>query len=177
MTKSTVQIEGDRVTVTTGSMRTVFRSGDDNAAAGQVALLQQEVERLRSSQSLFLNDPFAIVATVFTRLFPNTPVECQWVDDLHDKDGDPWAQAIFRDNEVPMIIVDGRCPLIGATELLAHELAHVACAFLGLENPRTEAEHEGVEGQHWRDILDKIHAAYCEEAKKRAEESREGTDG
>ena len=141
-------------------------------AGAQYVHALNTIADLRARQSPFINDPFAITATAFTRLFPNTPVECQLVPDLHDRDGDPWAQVVFRDNDVPLIVVDYRAPIEGTVDLLAHELAHVACDFLGLENPRTEAEHDGTKGQHWRDILDKLHAAYCEENERAAEAAR-----
>ena len=44
---SRVEEEGDLMCVYTGNLRTAFRIGDNIVAAAQIALLQQEIERLR----------------------------------------------------------------------------------------------------------------------------------
>jgi len=45
--KTTVERKKNRVTVTTGDMKTVFEAGNDEAAAAQIASLHTEIERLR----------------------------------------------------------------------------------------------------------------------------------
>lgn len=47
MSNSTATFDDDRVTVTTGDLVTVFRRGDDIAAANQISSLQYEIERLK----------------------------------------------------------------------------------------------------------------------------------
>ena len=43
-----IAVGTDRVTVTTGKQRTVFRHGDDLLVAEMLGLLQEEIERLRT---------------------------------------------------------------------------------------------------------------------------------
>ncbi len=49
--KSEVSQDGDRVTVRTEDLTTVFRAGHPTAAATQIATLQQEIVRLRAKAS------------------------------------------------------------------------------------------------------------------------------
>jgi len=50
MSDTKIEISEDRVTVTTGELKTVFRRGDDEAAATQVASLQSHVVMLRADR-------------------------------------------------------------------------------------------------------------------------------
>ena len=47
MSRSKIIIDTDKTTVTTGELETAFRSDDASTAAAQIALLHQEIERLR----------------------------------------------------------------------------------------------------------------------------------
>lgn len=100
----------------------------------------------------FSFDPFAVVWAAFMELYPDACVIVQWVDDLHNADGDPFGEC-FRstiEDEPPLVSVDVRTPVSGAIEILAHELAHAV----------TPSDHE--HGSQWRAAFDAINARYTE---------------
>ena len=47
---TTIDTRGESVVVTTGELQTVFRRGDDVAAANQIASLHTQIERLREER-------------------------------------------------------------------------------------------------------------------------------
>lgn len=138
------------------------------ASARRCRELERENARLRARSRIILNDPFRILLDVFAKLFPHTPAPTiQFVSDLHQDDDDPLGQTTFPDDgSTPLVDLDASMPLDGAVDILAHELAHVACEDLGLNKPG-----ENPHTQSWQDIYDRLHAEFCEMMEQEAAEA------
>lgn len=101
-------------------------------------------------ESPFKNDPFAIIYQAFKRLYPNKPCEIWW-DVPRDEEVDKDAYGVTNfpdDGSIPHIFVYPNYPVYQQTEILAHELAHVA---VGPEHEHDEA---------WSTAFDAIHEEY-----------------
>lgn len=76
----------------------------------------------------FKNDPFAMIYEAFKRLYPGKQCEIWWgvpQDDEVDKEA--YGVTNFPDDgSIPQIFVYSDYPVHQQTEVLAHELAHVA---------------------------------------------------
>lgn len=98
----------------------------------------------------FKNDPFAIIYQAFKRLYPDKPCEIWW-DIPHDEEVDKEAYGVTNfpdDGNIPQVFVYPNYPVHQQTEILAHELAHVAVG--------PEHEHDEV----WEAAFDAIHEEY-----------------
>jgi hypothetical protein len=74
----------------------------------------------------FENDPFAIIAVAFERLY-NKPYVAQLVPYDENEDEKPFGQTFFPDDgSEPLVNVYLHTPFEHAPEIFAHELAHVA---------------------------------------------------
>jgi len=100
---------------------------------------------------VFVNDPFEMIFEVFRELHPEKGCRIFWTDELKADNGeDVCGVTIFPDDgSRPCVYVNANVPVCHATEILAHELAHVA---VGIED-----EH----GAAWEQAFEAIHAAYC----------------
>lgn len=117
------------------------------------------IEHLRQRYSPFENDPFVVVAQAFAELWPNAPFpHIQIVEGLHSTDDAKWAETlVLSDDDGILVSIDVKAPVFAAVELLAHELAHVACEHLGL---RSEDDH----GPHWEECFAALHEKFNAEA-------------
>lgn len=102
-----------------------------------------------------LNDPISTVLEATMRLFPELDVEVLFVDSDAMEVNSEYGCTMFPDGEqvklgiVPGILVRADIPLEAATEILAHELAHVVAG--------PETEH----GPSWWHAFTAIHEEYC----------------
>lgn len=74
----------------------------------------------------FDTDPFYSLLSAYNRLHDGD-ILVQWVSGLRDEQG-AWGRTHF-DTEPVTIEIDGGCPVAGALDVLAHELAHCAAGF------------------------------------------------
>lgn len=101
-------------------------------------------------ESPFKNDPFAMIYQAFKRLYPDKQCEIWW-DVPQDEEVDKEAYGVtnFPDGgNIPQVFVYPNYPVHQQTEILAHELAHVAVG--------PEHEHDEV----WKAAFDAIHEEY-----------------
>jgi hypothetical protein len=84
----------------------------------------------------FVEDPFSCLLQEFGRQAQDE-VDVVWVTDLHEEEG-VWGRTHF-DSEPVTIELDANCPVIGAVDVLAHELAHVIAGFAAGHGVRWEA--------------------------------------
>lgn len=78
----------------------------------------------------FKNDPFAITWIAFKNLFPDKDCECWFDTDMKADDEDKaYGLTNFCDDGTVVVTVDSEVTLENATEILAHELAHVAVGY------------------------------------------------
>lgn len=98
----------------------------------------------------FGNDMFAIVWDVFKKLYPEKKCECFWVDNIVDERGKTaYGETVFDENGYVFVYVSALAPVHHATEIFAHELAHVAA---GKENDHNMA---------WEYAFTRIHEEYA----------------
>lgn len=91
-------------------------------------------------------DPFGMLLVVFEELYPEHDCEVHWAEGLKEQE-DVWGETNF-DGEIPVVTVDVSCPVQGAVEIMAHELAHVVAGY--------DEEH----GEKWQEVFRKIHEKY-----------------
>lgn len=78
----------------------------------------------------FLNDPFSMVYQAFQNLYPGKECSCYFEPDLKADDGDKaYGLTNFCDDGEILIFVDPNVAIEDATEIFAHELAHVAVGY------------------------------------------------
>ena len=104
----------------------------------------------------FENDPTAIVALAFKKLYPGVEYYAQYNVSIEDDDGEPaYGLTIFpKDDGIPEVLISAEAPISAAAELLAHELAHVVAG--------KNAEH----GPEWEAVFDAIHEEYYKTVKE-----------
>ena len=104
----------------------------------------------KTLESPFMNDPFALVAMAFKRLYPGLEFDALIVPELKDENGSPvCGETVFpEDGSKPCVEISGAIPLAAAVEILAHELAHVAAP--------DDQEH----GKRWKAAFDQIFEEY-----------------
>lgn len=75
----------------------------------------------------FQNDPFEIIFGVFTTLYPGLDCTVEWCTGMKDEDGNTVCGATVFPNDggKPIVSVSGEIDVKNASEVLAHELAHV----------------------------------------------------
>ncbi len=96
----------------------------------------------------FINDMFSIVYKAFTNLYPNKKCEVQWMPEIKDENGEIVFGCTTFNEDGAFVDISAGSSVMGAVEVLAHELAHVA---VGIEN-----EH----GKEWQDAFDAIFNEY-----------------
>ncbi len=96
-----------------------------------------------------------VILSAFTELWPKCPIPTiEWVEGIHEKEGDPWANIQIPDDGTESVIsIDVGATVRGSVELLAHELAHAAVDYLGT----VEGEDHG---EQWRSCFDVINREY-----------------
>ena len=78
-------------------------------------------------ESPFKNDPLSMIYQAFKQLYPNKPCEIWWDPTLPDFGGGEYGVTLFPDDGKPPHVFLFSCYRIDQqTEILAHELAHVA---------------------------------------------------
>lgn len=92
-------------------------------------------------------DPFGLVLEVVRDLYPETSATVCWREGLRENEG-AWGRTEFTDEEPPIVSMDVTTPVIGAVEVLAHELAHVIAG--------KDADH----GEAWEAVFEAIHDEY-----------------
>lgn len=94
--------------------------------------------------------PLLLLVDVFNDLCPQHDCQIVWVEGLVQSQADgPWGETCFpEDGSMPIISIDIDLPMRHATEILAHEMAHVAAGF--------DADH----GPAWEAAFDALHAEY-----------------
>ena len=96
--------------------------------------------------AVFKNDPFECIWTAFNNLYPDKDCECYLTEDIPDE---CYGCTDFpSDGSTPIVWVSGSLSVLNASEILAHELAHVAVS------------PNAVHGDEWRKAFDNIHAEY-----------------
>lgn len=100
----------------------------------------------KGMMSPFLNDPSSIVAIAFRELYPDAKYYAQLVPDLKDDDGNTaYGLTIFsEDGSDPLVCISAEAPISVESELLAHELAHVAVGADADHGPEWEAAFEAI---------------------------------
>lgn len=99
----------------------------------------------------FRNDMFALVWRAFKRLYPVKSQQItaiEWAENVFDGDDEALGSTNFRPDGSVRVLISGQLPVIHATEIFAHELAHVAAG--------AEAEH----GEAWENAFEAIHTEY-----------------
>ena len=72
------------------------------------------------------NSPFEILNIAFKRLFPNVKYNAYFDVELEDENGESVCGFTdFKDNGEIAIVIDGNLSVYNASEIFAHELAHV----------------------------------------------------
>ena len=94
--------------------------------------------------SPFVNDPAAIVAGIFSHLYPDIKYRAQLVLELDDESGESvCAETFFSDDGTePIISIAAGSPSGAMAEQFAHELTHIVA---GIENEHGERGWGGVD--------------------------------
>ena len=101
----------------------------------------------------FLN-PFALVVDIFKGMYPDKSCEITFCQEMYKK-SKAYGETFFPDDKsTPLVSIEIDMPVIGAIEILAHELSHVAVG-----------EGKG-HGKEWEKVFDNI----FNEFNKRGEE-------
>lgn len=74
----------------------------------------------------FSNDMFAFVFQAFKNLYPDKECECQWVHRIKDGEEEAFGATTFDDDGKVYVAISAEVPVVNATEVFVHELAHVA---------------------------------------------------
>lgn len=93
---------------------------------------------------IFINSPFAILDEAFRSLYPDKKYKACIEPSIKDDEGNRvFGFTQFSKGETPVIAISAELNIMDATEIFAHELAHVAAG--------EEAGHgDGSSG--WRDL-------------------------
>lgn len=94
-------------------------------------------------------DPFGELVDIFNELC-DEDVSIMFVTGLKEEEG-VWGQTSLSETEGNLVQIDVSCPVEGAVEVLAHELAHVATG-------KDCSEDHGPEWEGW---FARIHTEYC----------------
>lgn len=101
--------------------------------------------------SVFKNDPFELVYSVFKKLYPGKDVnDIEWVD-IPIKNNQCGFTDFMEDGSI-RICINGNLSILNAVEILAHELAHVA---VGVKHSHDEI---------WEQAFEAIHTEYMKGA-------------
>lgn len=79
-------------------------------------------------QTPFKNDPFSLVWQAFKNLYPDKDCVCFWETQIREDDDGrvPCGLTDFGEDGSVAVFVNAELAITDATEILAHELAHVA---------------------------------------------------
>ena len=110
---------------------------------------------------IFINSPFAILDEAFRSLYPDKKYKACIEPSIKDDEGNRvFGFTQFSKGETPVIAISAELNIMDATEIFAHELAHVAAG-------------EGVgHGERWDEEFQKIFDEY-----NRIGRERFGEDG
>lgn len=109
----------------------------------------------------FINSPFTILDEAFRGLYPDKKYKACIEPDIKDNEGNrAFGFTQFNKGEIPVIAISAELSITDATEIFAHELAHVAAG--------EEAGH----GERWDEEFQKIFNEY-----NRIGRERFGEDG
>lgn len=98
---------------------------------------------------IFVNDPFEILNKAFSNLYPEKQYKACFMTELEDEEGNTvYGFTQFDDGEIPVIAISAELTIKDATEIFAHELAHVAAG-----------EGEG-HGEKWEMEFEKMFKEY-----------------
>lgn len=101
--------------------------------------------------SPFRNDPFSMVYQAFQNLYPGKECECYFEPDLKADDGDKaYGLTNFCDDGEILIFVDPNVDIENATEIFAHELAHVAVGYDAEHGPEWDAAFDAILNEYNR---------------------------
>lgn len=109
------------------------------------------MDRVKRWEAPFDNDMFVLVWRAFKRLYPvkgQQIMKIEWAENVFDGNEEACGYTNFRPDGSIHILISGQLPVVHATEIFAHELAHVAAG--------ADAEH----GEAWEKAFDAIHAEY-----------------
>lgn len=107
----------------------------------------------------FKNSPFEILEQAFKELYPDKKYTAYLSPGLQDEDGEEVFGYTDFGAEEPIVMIDAGLGAIEATEISAHELAHVAAG--------KEAGH----GEEWEKAFDAIYDRYHEILKQKEEQN------
>lgn len=94
-------------------------------------------------------DPFGLLLRLYDESCCPVDVTVEFVAQLQKQEGG-WGRTHFHDDGTAEIHIDGDCPVAGAVDVLAHELAHIIAGF--------EAGH----GKAWEQAYSELHRRYGE---------------
>jgi len=106
-------------------------------------------------------NPFTVVINIFTDMYPDKSCKIEFVQELYKKEKAYGGTHFPGDGSNPTVSIDVTTPVIGAVEVLAHELSHVAVG-----------EKKG-HGEEWEKVFDDIY----NEFNKRGEEPNQSLTG
>lgn len=101
------------------------------------------------------HNPLSMVVEVANELWPDLNATVFWVSKINEEaetDAGPAGVTYYSEDECKPneIAIRADLPIDGATEVLAHEIAHVVAG--------PNAKH----GPEWRAAFDRLHSAYVE---------------
>lgn len=105
---------------------------------------------------IFINSPFAILDEAFRSLYPDKKYKACIEPSIKDDEGNRvFGFTQFSKGETPVIAISAELNIMDATEIFAHELAHVAAG--------EEAGH----GERWDEEFQRIFDEYNRIGKER----------
>lgn len=98
----------------------------------------------------FKNDTFSLVWKAFKNLYPDKDCKCYWdvIEDKTEDGHEVYGCTYFGTDEGVTVVVTPTLPICDATEIFAHELAHVAVG--------SNEEHSNA----WKAAFDAIFTEY-----------------
>lgn len=83
----------------------------------------------KEENMIFINSPFAILDEAFRSLYPDKKYKACIEPSIKDDEGNRvFGFTQFSKGETPVIAISAELNIMDATEIFAHELAHVAAA-------------------------------------------------
>ncbi len=115
----------------------------------------------------FRNEPAALVALAFEKLYPGKEYEAELVPSLATEEGvQVCSCTTFRESGIPQVLVNNQLPSSEVAEALAHELAHVAAGVESLND----------HGEPWKEAQAALVEKYDELGKSIIEEGGKGDE-
>jgi len=86
-------------------------------------------------------DPIQVIIDIFEQRHPKKKVIVQYVQGMKEK-ADAYGETFFpNDGGIPIVSIDVEISIIGAIDVLAHELAHVAIGPDGKHGEKWDNEY------------------------------------